>query len=411
MLQRTRAPRALAETIGALGLAVLLSGCAEADPVTPVDEPIEPGPAFLTVYNSTAGGAFDVDGYEVRIDGDIVGFVELNDSLTWASTIEGTHLVELGGLASNCAVVHGPPYSVGIQPGSTTQVQFLIMCTPPPELASLRIVFSSRIAGPASSILAMNADGSEAAVLVSDDSKLQSYAGPEVSPNGDRLLFTASSLGDPSQGPDLWVRGTHDGAEGIRLGSGTAYDPRWSPDGSEIVYSTSGGWWGGPLLVIEADGGAAFELTAPDSEDGWPTWAPDGLRIAFTRDESLFGQGDYLNIWIVDRDGTGARPVTTENTAWPVWSTVDDRIAFTRFLPYKEVLRTMSSDGSGVASFVEAPEDSGLRAHDWSADGTLLLFTKITGSGRNDIFLLRVEDGSVVRLTAGFGWNDDPAFW
>jgi Tol biopolymer transport system component len=72
----------------------------------------------------------------------------------------------------------------------------------------------------------------------------------------------------------------------------------------------------------------------------------------------------------------------------------------------------MNADGSGVATLLES--DDWLNLHDWSADGELLLFTKNVRSstpGRQDIYLLRLRDGTVIRLTAAAGMHWTPAFW
>jgi hypothetical protein len=54
---------------------------------------------------------------------------------------------------------------------------------------------------------------------------------------------------------------------------GRAFDPAWSPDGSEIVYSSDSDG-GVELYAIAADGGDARRLTSLDSSESacWPAW-------------------------------------------------------------------------------------------------------------------------------------------
>jgi Tol biopolymer transport system component len=85
-----------------------------------------------------------------------------------------------------------------------------------------------------------------------------------------------------------------------------------SPDGKEIIFDLLG-----DLYSIPVGGGAAKLIRGGHSFEVQPRFSPDGKRILFTSDE---GGGD--NIWVMNRDGSGARQVTKEsfrllnNGAW-----------------------------------------------------------------------------------------------
>ena len=75
-----------------------------------------------------------------------------------------------------------------------------------------------------------------------------------------------------------------------------------SPDGKEIVFDLLGDIYsmpitGGPTKILRQ--GLAMEVQ--------PRYSPDGKKILFTSDA---GGGD--NIWIMDRDSSHARQVTKE---------------------------------------------------------------------------------------------------
>jgi TolB protein len=72
-----------------------------------------------------------------------------------------------------------------------------------------------------------------------------------------------------------------------------AYDPTWSPDGSQLAFFRTDG-----IYVVNADGSGMRRLI---QEGQYPDWSPDGRRIAY----SLRG-----DIYVAAADGTGARSVS-----------------------------------------------------------------------------------------------------
>ena len=76
-----------------------------------------------------------------------------------------------------------------------------------------------------------------------------------------------------------------------------------SPDGKEIVFDLLG-----DLYLLPIDGGTARRITSGAAFDVQPRFSPDGSRIAFTSDRA---GGD--NIWIIGRDGSAPTQVTKES--------------------------------------------------------------------------------------------------
>ena len=76
-----------------------------------------------------------------------------------------------------------------------------------------------------------------------------------------------------------------------------------SPDGREIAFDLLG-----DLYVIPITGGEARALSTGHAWDMQPRYSPDGSEIAFTSDR---GGGD--NIWTIRRDGSSPRQITKED--------------------------------------------------------------------------------------------------
>jgi len=380
-------------------------------------------PAFVDVSNSTHGGAFDPDGYELIIDGGILeSFMELNESVQVVLS-EGMHTIELSGVSANCLVAGSAERSVSVVGGTSTALGFDVSCTPPPELASIRIAFEHGALGRptlvGASIVAMNADGSDRVQLTSG--AYLDY-GPDVSPDGSRIAFVRHTLDARwLLNPEIVVMNS-DGTGVTSVRSPPAFEPDWSPDGSRILFLAGTGIWGGWVHVMQADGSNETALTEPGEfpgpEQGWAVWSPDGTRIAYTQVEFIVS-GQILSIWVMNTDGSGAIQLTPPgiSNAWgpfgPVWSPDGSVIAFTMGAPDgSSTLVVMRADGSGLETVRQDPD--WLLVHDWSADGRYLLLSKTVrgGSpGRQDVFLLRLEDGAMTRLTADVARNGTPAFW
>jgi dipeptidyl aminopeptidase/acylaminoacyl peptidase len=120
------------------------------------------------------------------------------------------------------------------------------------------------------------------------------------------------------------------------------YHPRWSPDGTQIVFtqdvpipaSSNGTPVLGPvpaLFVVDADGRNLRKLgPAAQSAD----WSPDGTRLVFDSPSDVVrtavGLRQYVDIQTVRPDGTDLRRLTSDHVSHaPSW-TADGRIRFLR---------------------------------------------------------------------------------
>ncbi len=91
--------------------------------------------------------------------------------------------------------------------------------------------------------------------------------------------------------------------------------PRWSPDGSKIVFEHLGDIW-----MINADGTELTQLTwTNDVEEGLPSFTPDGKSIVYVSNATPRSgkTGDY-QVWIMNIDGTNKTQIT-QLGGWNSW--------------------------------------------------------------------------------------------
>jgi Tol biopolymer transport system component len=75
---------------------------------------------------------------------------------------------------------------------------------------------------------------------------------------------------------------------------------------------------------LNSDGSGALQMTTDKTEDGSPSWSPDGKQFAY-----YSKQANGYQIMVRNLDGSGARALTKTGNNWsPVWSPDGNWIAF-----------------------------------------------------------------------------------
>jgi TolB protein len=144
---------------------------------------------------------------------------------------------------------------------------------------------------------------------------------PRWSPDGKELLVADERVADPMSRATvstIWAVNLADGKK-RRIVKGDAVGGRWSPTGRRIVY------WGiqkppqRDIAIVAADGSEAESphwITSDAAVDSSPTWSPDGKYVYFGS-----SRGGTLNLWRVGVDEASGlvqgepEPVTTP-AAW-----------------------------------------------------------------------------------------------
>ena len=105
---------------------------------------------------------------------------------------------------------------------------------------------------------------------------------------------------------DIWVQQVS-GGDPVQITKrpGHNWQPDWSPNGEYIAYRSEGG--GGGLFVVPALGGVERRITSFGYN---PRWSPDGSRLLFQTDQFTRNITKGSNrVYVVDADGGSLREV------------------------------------------------------------------------------------------------------
>ncbi len=269
-----------------------------------------------------------------------------------------------------------------------------------PGVASTQIAFVSNRTGP-KEIWVMDYDGANQRRLTS----LHTISlTPRWSPDASAIAFTCYVPYRRVVTPQICIYSLVTGkVPAFPRFSGSNSAPVFSPDGTKIMFCSS--MLGNPdLFVVETDGGHPKRVTFGNGANTSPAWNPKtGQTVAFVSD-----RGGLPGLYMMDADGSNVVKLDLPDMGYvidPSWAPNGQLLTFSWRRPsgnYDLYLMDVAS-----RQISELTRDTGRNERpSWAPDGRHIVFES-TRSGSRQIWSM-LADGSQARQLTTQGDNESP---
>jgi Tol biopolymer transport system component len=201
-----------------------------------------------------------------------------------------------------------------------------------------------------------------------------------------------------ARAPGIHVMNADGGSDQTVLSQANTFGLSWSPDSSKFMWMANVDTRS-VISVENADGSNSHQLLSDDlGSRYYPTWSPDGNRIAFWNDASRY-------VGIVDADGSNERQVTVAAAAagpnFVSFSPDGTKLAYTQHVYLAggspSVVHIVNVDGTHDHAVGDTTGNSGNPV--WSPDGRWLAFLRSGSRAVTGLWVSRSDGTNAHRLT------------
>ena len=211
---------------------------------------------------------------------------------------------------------------------------------------------------------------------------------------------------------ELWVM-DYDGANQHELTSlhSVALTPRWSPDSSRIAFTCFApvsGVVSAQICMYSFDAGKLVTFARFRGTNTSPTWSPDGSQVLL----SSSMQGNPA-LYLTDSNGSRPKRITFASNGAdtsPAWNPKNAQlVVFVSDRGGTPQLYLMNADGTNTQK-LDLPDMGYVIDPAWSPNGQLLAFSWRRPNGNYDIYVMDPSSRHTLQLTRDAGRNERPSW-
>ncbi len=228
--------------------------------------------------------------------------------------------------------------------------------------------------------------------------KTKAVGSPQISPDGKRIAYTVSEAvmtADRSEFVSQIRLANTDGTNDFQItfGEKSSTNPKWSPDGNWLAFTSNRKDNKNNLYVIRAAGGESEMLTDLKGSISNFDWSPDGNWIAYA-----------MNDFKTDEEEKNDKG--RNDFRW-----VDENLKMARLY-----VMPVSKDVNGKREAKKlTTENYNVNEFNWSPDGKTIVFSFTKTSGANDwttsdVSLLDTASGKITVLTNTSAAENSPRY-
>ena len=190
--------------------------------------------------------------------------------------------------------------------------------------------------------------------------------------------------------------------------------PVASPDGSEIAWGVQNGHWGVHISVIRISDAKVLFTTPPEWNGdllyaNQPAWSPTGNQIAFYAQLFIKNSSklDKKGLFVMNADGSGIHILAElPYLSMIAWSPDGQHLAAADYVN----VYIMNADGTNLQSLTNQKGNSA-RNYDvaWTADSRFITFVS-TREGKPDLYQMDIAGQNVIRLSKTKAIRYSPAW-